>query len=89
LDGVPWETSLVDGEILWEILRALTRYSANDLEFPVNNPPLFTGCSRNCAAAGLTGSAIAAAFPRYAICSGLGIQLPVCFILGSMGPWLV
>jgi hypothetical protein len=30
-------------EILREILRPLTRYSANDPKFPVNDPPLFTG----------------------------------------------
>jgi hypothetical protein len=33
------------GGILREILQALTRYSANDPEFPVNDPPLFTGCN--------------------------------------------
>jgi hypothetical protein len=32
------------GEILRQILHALTRYSANDPELPVNDPPLFTGC---------------------------------------------
>jgi hypothetical protein len=33
------------GESLREFLQALTRYSANDPELPVNDPPLFTGCS--------------------------------------------
>jgi hypothetical protein len=32
-------------EILREFLQTLTRYSANDPELPVNDPPLFTGCS--------------------------------------------
>jgi hypothetical protein len=32
------------GESLREILRALTRYSANAQDLPVNDPPLFTGC---------------------------------------------
>jgi hypothetical protein len=31
------------GESLREIVQALTRYSANAPEFPVNDPPLFTG----------------------------------------------
>jgi hypothetical protein len=31
------------GESLRGLLRALTRYSANDPELPVNDPPLFTG----------------------------------------------
>jgi hypothetical protein len=31
------------GGILREILEALTRYSANDPELPVNDPALFTG----------------------------------------------
>jgi len=31
------------GESLRAILQALTRYSANDLELPVNDPTLFTG----------------------------------------------
>jgi hypothetical protein len=34
---------IVDGGILSAILQALTRYSANDRQFPVNDPPLFTG----------------------------------------------
>jgi hypothetical protein len=34
-----------DGGILSAILRPLTRYSANDLQFPVNDRPLFTGKS--------------------------------------------
>jgi hypothetical protein len=29
--------------MLGAILQALTRYSANDPQFPVNDPPLFTG----------------------------------------------
>jgi hypothetical protein len=31
-------------EILRQIVSALTRYSANDPELPVNDLPLFTGC---------------------------------------------
>jgi len=31
------------GGSLSAILQALTRYSANDPQFPVNDPPLFTG----------------------------------------------
>jgi hypothetical protein len=31
------------GESLRDFLQALTRYSANDPELPVNDPPLFTG----------------------------------------------
>jgi hypothetical protein len=31
------------GEILRKILRAIARYSANELKFPVNDRPLFTG----------------------------------------------
>jgi hypothetical protein len=34
---------IVDGGILSAILRVLTRYSANDPQFPVNNWPPFTG----------------------------------------------
>ena len=34
---------IVDGGILSAILRALTRYSANDPQFPVNDRSLFTG----------------------------------------------
>jgi hypothetical protein len=34
---------IVDGGILSAILQALTRYSANDLQFPVNDRSLFTG----------------------------------------------
>jgi len=34
---------IVDGVILNAILQALTRYSAKDRPFPVNDPPLFTG----------------------------------------------
>ena len=34
------------GETLRAILQALTRYSANDLELPVNDRTLFTGASR-------------------------------------------
>jgi hypothetical protein len=30
-------------ESVREILQAFTRYSANDPEFPVSDPPLFTG----------------------------------------------
>ena len=33
------------GAMLRQILQELTRYSANDPEFPVNDPPLFTGCN--------------------------------------------
>jgi len=32
------------GEILRKNLETLTRYSANDPEFSVNDQPLFTGC---------------------------------------------
>ena len=44
--------------MLREILRTLTRYSANAPEFPVSNPPLFTGAlSKNpCAAVFTHGS---------------------------------
>jgi hypothetical protein len=31
------------GQILRETLQAITRYSANAPELPVNDPPLFTG----------------------------------------------
>jgi hypothetical protein len=34
---------IVDGGILRAILQALTRYSANDRQFPVNDWSLFTG----------------------------------------------
>ena len=34
---------IVDGGILRAILQVLTRYSANDPQFPVNDRPLFTG----------------------------------------------
>jgi hypothetical protein len=34
---------IVDGVILSAILRVLTRYSANDPQFPVNDWSLFTG----------------------------------------------
>jgi len=36
--------STFNGESLREFLQALTRYSANDRDLPVNDPPLFTGC---------------------------------------------
>ena len=36
---------IVDGGILSVILQALTRYSANDPQFPVNDWSLFTGKS--------------------------------------------
>jgi hypothetical protein len=36
---------IVDGGILSAILQALTRYSANDPQFPVNDGSLFTGKS--------------------------------------------
>jgi hypothetical protein len=34
---------IIDGGILSAILQTLTRYSANDRQFPVNARPLFTG----------------------------------------------
>jgi hypothetical protein len=37
-----WLSSF-DGRILGEILRGLTRYSANEPQFPVNDGPLLTG----------------------------------------------
>jgi hypothetical protein len=43
------------GRILREIQGAFTRYSANALEFPVNDRVLFTGCEGVAAGAGLEG----------------------------------
>jgi hypothetical protein len=40
---VGFKQYVVYGGILKEILQAFTRYSANDPELPVNDPPLFTG----------------------------------------------
>jgi hypothetical protein len=37
--------AVLDGGMLSQIPRALTRYSANAQEFPVNVPPLFAGIS--------------------------------------------